>query len=130
MWISRQFLLDSTGALEGEALGSAEPEFELGSAADDTWGLGTRRSSHLRVCAEARRRPSLGGRQEGAGLVKQSGETRGGSGEEAHRCPITNEIDVLVTFCFQSAKGRVSFSLEAQGEQVITKPPRLAKEGN
>lgn len=34
MLISRQFLRDSTGALEGEALGSAEPEFELGSAAD------------------------------------------------------------------------------------------------
>lgn len=43
VWISRQVLLDSTGALEGEALGSAEPEFELGSAADYTWGLGTRR---------------------------------------------------------------------------------------
>ena len=87
VWISRQFLLDSTGALEGEALGSAEPEFELGSAADDTWGLGTRRSSHLRVCAEARRRPSLGGRQEGAGLVKQSGETRGRPGGGSTQMP-------------------------------------------
>lgn len=43
VWISRQFLLDSTGALEGEAPGSAEPDFELDSAADYKWGLGTRR---------------------------------------------------------------------------------------
>lgn len=105
-----------------EALGSAEPEFELGLAADYKWSLGTScffpPQGLCRGPSEAESGRASGRRVRGwrnsSGKRKQQTQSRLGGvgiGEEAHRCPIAKETEVLV-FYFLSAKGHLSFSLE------------------